>query len=80
VAVTLRGRPGDHASTEWRRRLRDSKFRAMCYYYLRVRSISKRFRPNRRASIDQAPGPSIARLAGSTARKTRIHVSPWRGE
>jgi hypothetical protein len=39
-----------------------------------VRSISKRFLPNRRASIDHAPGPSIATLTAKTVRKTWIHV------
>src|SRR5262249_4066476 len=35
----------------------------------RARSRSKRSRPNSRASIDHAPGPSMARLKDSTARK-----------
>lgn len=39
-----------------------------------VRSISKRLLPNKRASIDHAPGPSIAALAESAARKMRAHL------
>lgn len=35
-----------------------------------VRSMSKRFLPNSRASTDQAPGPSMARLNDRTARRT----------
>jgi len=44
-------------------------FRGMVAYSL-VRWLGKRRLPNNRASIDQTPGPSIATLADSTARKT----------
>jgi len=39
-----------------------------------VQSISRRFLPNRQESIDHAPGPSIATLTDSTARKTWSQV------
>ena len=43
-----------------------------------VRSISKRFLPNKQESIDHAPGPSIATLTDSAARKTWIQVCSCR--
>jgi hypothetical protein len=43
-----------------------------------VRSISKRFLPNKQESIDHAPGPSIATLTDSTASKTWIQVCSCR--
>jgi len=38
--------------------------------------MSMRFLPNRRASMDQAPGPTIAKTAPRTACMMAIHGSP----
>ena len=43
-----------------------------------VQSISRRFLPNRQESIDHAPGPSIATLTDSTARKIWIQLCSCR--
>src|ERR1700691_6168188 len=38
--------------------------------------MSMRFHPKRRASTDQAPGPSSARAAPRVANRIRVHGSP----